>query len=298
MPTKKRLQVFVSSTYSDLKEERQAAVMAILTAGHIPAGMELFAAGDQSQLEVIKRWIDESDVYLLILGGRYGSIEPTTGKGYTQIEFEYAIEKRKPLFSVVINEDYLEQKIKQRGSEVMEKDNPNLLRVFRKEVLTKMVRFFEDPKDIKLAIHETMAEFARREDLKGWISGNEAVNTGEISEQIARLTKENSELRNKLLLADINEEKYAGLTYDEMMALLQRENLLPVLVDNFQELLKGLRVNYQDQKKFELYEPLHLLRIVTVEKLFAGTKYVKVTTDGHRFYLRYIANQIVLPSKN
>ena len=60
----KRLQVFVSSTYTDLLEERQDAVSAILTAGHIPAGMELFTAGDESQMDVIKQWIDESDVYL------------------------------------------------------------------------------------------------------------------------------------------------------------------------------------------------------------------------------------------
>jgi Domain of unknown function (DUF4062) len=57
-----------------LRKERQAAVEAILTAGHIPAGMELFTAGDESQMEVIKRWIAESDVFLLILGGRYGSL--------------------------------------------------------------------------------------------------------------------------------------------------------------------------------------------------------------------------------
>jgi hypothetical protein len=45
----------VSSTYTDLREERQAAVEAILTAGHIPAGMELFAAGDETQMNVINR---------------------------------------------------------------------------------------------------------------------------------------------------------------------------------------------------------------------------------------------------
>ncbi|MEB3312161.1 MAG: DUF4062 domain-containing protein [Snowella sp.] len=80
MAIARKLQVFVSSTYLDLKSERQAAVEAILTAGHIPAGMELFSAGDQSQWEVIKEWIDESDVFLLILGGRYGSIEPNSQK--------------------------------------------------------------------------------------------------------------------------------------------------------------------------------------------------------------------------
>ena len=77
---KKKLQVFMSSTYTDMLAERQAAVEAILRAGHIPAGMELFAAGDDSQLEAIRRWIDDSDVFLLVLGGRYGSIEPKSGK--------------------------------------------------------------------------------------------------------------------------------------------------------------------------------------------------------------------------
>src|SRR5207245_10331515 len=95
---RKRLQIFVSLTFSDLIEKRQAAVEAILTAGHIPAGMELFTAGDESQMEVIKQWIDESDVYLLILAARYGSIEPKTGKSYTHLEYEYALSKGKPLF--------------------------------------------------------------------------------------------------------------------------------------------------------------------------------------------------------
>ena len=63
MIPRKKLQVFVSSTYQDLKAERQAAVEAILSAGHIPAGMELFAAGDKSQMEYIKQWINESDVF-------------------------------------------------------------------------------------------------------------------------------------------------------------------------------------------------------------------------------------------
>lgn len=38
----KKLQIFISSTFEDMIEERQATVMAILDAGHIPAGMEVF----------------------------------------------------------------------------------------------------------------------------------------------------------------------------------------------------------------------------------------------------------------
>jgi len=51
----KKFQVFVSSTYIDLVDERQAAVEAILNAGYIPAGMELFKPENNSQIETIKR---------------------------------------------------------------------------------------------------------------------------------------------------------------------------------------------------------------------------------------------------
>src|SRR4030095_4041730 len=98
---KKKLQVFISSTYTDMLVERQAVVEAILQAGHIPAGMELFAAGDESQLETIRHWIDDSDVFMLILGGRYGSIEPKSGKSYVESEYDYAVANKKPLFAAV-----------------------------------------------------------------------------------------------------------------------------------------------------------------------------------------------------
>jgi Domain of unknown function (DUF4062) len=95
-----------------------------LRAGHIPAGMELFSAGNQSQMTVIKQWIDESDVFLLILGGRYGSIEPESGKSYIHLEYEYALSQNKPLFAVVITEKHLEEKNMAEGSHVFEKDYP------------------------------------------------------------------------------------------------------------------------------------------------------------------------------
>src|SRR6185369_3082584 len=142
MAQKKKLQVFISSTYTDLREERQAAVEAILTAGHIPAGMELFAAGDESQMNVIKRWIDESDVYLLVLGGRYGSIEPNSQKSYIHLEYDYAIERGKPLFAVVMAEDCLEERVKKFGTSVIETEYAQKLREFRALVLTRMVRFW------------------------------------------------------------------------------------------------------------------------------------------------------------
>lgn len=167
----KKLQVFVSSTYTDLIEERQAAVEAILDAGHIPAGMELFKAGNESQLKTIYKWIDESDVYMLILGGRYGSIEPKSGKSYTQLEYEYAISKNIPVFASVLSESYLTKKIALLGiNQCIEQDFPEKFVSFKKLVLSKIVRIIDDYKDLKICIYTSLVEILNTyPEIKGWI---------------------------------------------------------------------------------------------------------------------------------
>jgi len=66
---------------------------------------------------------------------------------------------------------------------------------------------------------ETMADFSKREDLIGWILGNEAINTGAVAEEIARLANENSQLRDQLANSQAT-TKYGGVTFDEMVRLL------------------------------------------------------------------------------
>lgn len=187
---RKKLQVFVSSTFTDLQSERQAAVQAILKAGHIPAGMELFTASDKSQWDIIKRWIDESDVYMLILGGRYGSVDKESGLSYTEMEYDYAVEQKKPLFSVVIKEDSLEAKVKTVGSSAIEQNDPQALKKFRVKVLSTMSAFFADDRDIKLAIHESLGELGHQTNLVGWVSASEIVDASALHAEISRLRLE------------------------------------------------------------------------------------------------------------
>jgi hypothetical protein len=286
----KKLQVFVSSTFTDLREERQAAVEAILSAGHIPAGMELFAAGDESQMTVIERWIDESDVYLLILGGRYGSLDKNRGKSYTHLEYEYALSKKKPLFAVVITEGALNAKTKKYGLSVVEKEYTEKLNEFRTLVLNNLVKFYDDSKDIKLAIHETLSDFNYRKELAGWIRGDNAVNTGILAEEIARLTKENSELRAK---ANDSNNNYNGLSYAELEELLKKEEhnlngekttLFQFMLNAGPSLSTSLR-NIKDANRPVLTK-LRMYKLVDVTRAAGELHYYKFTEDGHNFYLR------------
>ena len=92
----KKYQVFVSSTYKDLSEERQQVMQALLELDCIPVGMELFPAADDDQWTLIKRLIDDCDYYIVIIGGRYGSLNDK-GISYTQMEYEYTLTKEIPI---------------------------------------------------------------------------------------------------------------------------------------------------------------------------------------------------------
>lgn len=172
----RKLQIFVSSTYTDLKSERQAAVEAILQAGHIPAGMELFTAGDESQLVTILRWIDQADALLLILGERYGSLEPKSGKSYTQVEYEHAIENGKPVFSLVISDDMIQKKYATLGRDATD-DHRVQHKVFKEIVLSKICRIVDDEKDIRIEITRVLSGYALDENMTGWIRANEFTRT-------------------------------------------------------------------------------------------------------------------------
>lgn len=167
----KKLQIFVSSTYKDMLEEREAAIETILQTHNIPAGMELFSSGSESQLETIKEWINDSDLYVLILGGRYGSLEPKSQKSYTQLEYEYAIEIGKPYFAIVISEDFLDEKVKSKGTKVIEIENSAKYQEFRKSVLEKICVFYKNIDDLKYKLSTNIENTAKKHDFSGWIRG-------------------------------------------------------------------------------------------------------------------------------
>lgn len=222
----KKFQVFISSTYVDLKLERQAAVEAVLKAGHIPAGMELFSAGNESQLDTIRRWIDQSDIYMLILGGRYGSVDPSSGQSYTELEYDYALSKDKPIFAVVISEKAIDTKVTAEGKSSIETDHPKELKLFRKKVLDRISSFFDEPKDIKLAVHETIGDFKNRYEFTGWISGSEVPDSAGIMEEMVHLRNRNVELEKevvalKIKTANAKKAPSNGIDEEEYLKLFQ-----------------------------------------------------------------------------
>jgi hypothetical protein len=238
---KRRFQVFVSSTFEDLREERQAAVEAILKAGHIPAGMELFTAGSESQLAVIRNWIQDSDIYLLILGARYGSIEPKSQLSYTEVEFDYALELGKPFFSVVLSKPGEDAKVKLHGSKILERENVPKYDAFRSKVSSRMCSFFESTKDIKLAIFETLPQIALSDGLAGWVPASDVGPSNEVAGELARALEVNRALTTKIeqLERKVKDTNPPNPNFERLHELLSNQLVdLPASFNNTGEELK------------------------------------------------------------
>lgn len=196
MSNYRKLQIFVSSTYLDMREERQAAVQAILQAGHIPAGMELFAAGDKTQLETIRRWIAQSDILLLLLGGRYGSIEPESEKSYTHLEYEYARSLGLPTLAIILKDTFIAEKEKCHADWI-EAINIQKLQEFRSMVQSKICSFVDDTREVQLEVLKSLREQDLNEGLIGWIRKDQAVDSN-IVRELAILLDENRHLRDQI----------------------------------------------------------------------------------------------------
>jgi len=222
-PQPKKFQVFVSSTYLDMKKERQEAVMAILNAGHIPAGMELFAANDKSQWETIRKWIDESDIFMLILGGRYGSIESESQKSYIELEYDYAVQNGKPFFSVVISEKALDDKVRSEGKEVLESVDTKKFTEFRAKVMSKMVKEFNSFAEMKLAIYESLKLFERNEEIVGWVRPIANNDLSPLLEELKRIRGERDSLSKELSKIKVVEPQ--NKEYESLITLLNDENV-------------------------------------------------------------------------
>lgn len=171
----RKFQVFVSSTYEDLKDYREAAVKAILEAKHIPAGMELFVAGDVAQWKVITNWIRDSDVLIVIAGGRYGSLHPDTGKSYTESEFEYAGRRRIPRIVLIASDELMEREMK--GQEISQSEDFAKALEFQSRLMAgrRIVKFFSNRHELKQQIAQALAELGTTASLRGWVRDGTSV---------------------------------------------------------------------------------------------------------------------------
>jgi hypothetical protein len=175
----RRYQIFVSSTFLDLQEERAAVVSALLQMDAMPAGMELFPAADDDAWTLIERVIEASDYYLLVVGGKYGSIDPETELSYTEREYDHAVAAGKPVMAFLHeNPDAIPAGKSERGEEAQAK-----LDSFRKKVeVQKHVKYWSNADSLQGRVAMSFASFTKTYPAVGWIRGDVETAAGALAE--------------------------------------------------------------------------------------------------------------------
>lgn len=222
----KKYQVFVSSTYTDLQEERKNIHDSLILLDCIPSGMEFFTASDDEQFEFIKKVIDDCDYYILIIGGRYGSLSDD-GISFTEKEYEYAKSKKIPILSF-IHKNLSEIPF---GKVDNNEEKMKLLEKFKEKVSeNKLVRFWNDGKELPGLVTLSLTKAIKMYPGIGWIRGINIDENEEIRQENLKLLRENSLLKEKISeFEKIKLQKYffsTGYHFNEIHEILTKEKIL------------------------------------------------------------------------
>lgn len=165
----------------------------------IPAGMEMFPAADEEQWEFIKKVIDDCDYYLLIIGGRYGSLS-SEGVSYTEMEFDYAVSTGKKVVALLHEapETLVASKVE------LSKDAQIQLDQFRQKVSTgRLVRFWTHPRELAGLVALSLTKTIKSFPAVGWVRDNQQ-DGSELLIKLNKLRDENESLKQQV--ADLQAE--------------------------------------------------------------------------------------------
>ena len=168
----------------------------------MPAGMELFPAANDTQWNWIKRVIDESDYYLVIVAGRYGSTSKETGLSYTEMEYRYAVERGKPVVGFIVEDA---RQILAKNTEQVSV-NVRKLELFRALVRTRLCKFYSSPADLGAKVSRSITQLKKQHPSPGWVRA-EVLDSLASPEEVFALRKANEELRDRLTAYGLEEPK-------------------------------------------------------------------------------------------
>lgn len=190
----RRHQVFISSTFADLVDERREIIQSLLEMDCIPAGMEMFPAANEDQLTLIKDVIDQFDYYLVVIGGRYGSMS-AEGISYTEQEYDYAITQGIPVMGFVPGQpDAIPQGKTDKNDEAAQK-----LVAFQLKVQTRVTKDYKSAEDLGGKVARGLSQLRKSHPRPGWVRGDQAMTSetrtelAELKAEIERLKRERAE---------------------------------------------------------------------------------------------------------
>ena len=141
--------VFLSSTFVDLSEHRKKVIEGLQRLETCIYAMEYFCASKDSSRTQCLRKVHSSDLYVGIIGLRYGSIDSETGLSYTEEEYNEATKNNIPMLLFILDES---KETSIRPADI-DYENIDKLRQFKNRVKqSHAVDFFVSPEDLAMKV--------------------------------------------------------------------------------------------------------------------------------------------------
>jgi hypothetical protein len=182
--------VFVSSTFKDLLQERAEVQKALLKLNCLPVGMELFPAADEETWEFIKKQIDDSDYYVVLVAGRYGSLAKD-GVSFTEKEYDYAREKGIPSIGFV----HADRSKIPSGQTDSDPEIRKKLDDFVDKVKQRPVREFMNPHQLASEVLSSFVDLKESKPREGFVRTNERVEYRKYAELLEKYTELEKRMR-------------------------------------------------------------------------------------------------------
>ena len=188
----KRYQVFIGSTFEDLKVERRAVHDVVISTGDFPVQMESLPASAEDQFELVKRLIDKCDYYILIIAGRYGTVADG-GLSYTHKEFKYAVSKGVPVFGMLHD---ARDDIPSSKSEKTEEGKRKLQKFIQEVEEGRLCKYWKTSEELTLFVHQALGDAKVSKPRVGWVRGD-TIASQDALEELNEVRKENAKFREE-----------------------------------------------------------------------------------------------------
>lgn len=271
---KKKYSVFISSTFLDLESERETIRKLVIDMGYIPLGMESFPATNEEQFRYIQKVIDDCDYYILVIGGRYGSVTDD-GISFTEKEYDYAIAKNKVVLAFVHESpDDFPAKVIDRDPDLKLK-----LDAFRdKATAGRVVKFWNDRDQLGYQAMTSLHQAVDNYPTVGWVRGD-FQNVPEVSEEFRRaegelfhLKHEANDLRKKMV-------EYESLIYSQFM-----EKTKPATQAEMNTWVEGAKNNYDDVGVKRMHKTRYADQDFILPSLFGANSVSVIVEKGVKVY--------------
>ena len=238
----KRYQVFVSSTFTDLEVERESVIRTLMEMDCIPAGMELFPAADEEQWAFIERVIDDCDYYVLLIGGRYGSVTED-GVSYTEKEYEYAKSIGLKVLAFIHGEPEQLPVARSDTSPSLKKK----LDAFRQNAAkSRLVKFWSNPAELPGLIALSLTKAIKTYPAVGWVRASDVVDQSILLE-LNDLRKENERFSKRL--KDPHRHEFSRA--DAELEMSAHETAALIAIADLQSETSGYVFSYVLKKRME-----------------------------------------------